>query len=63
MEGRAALVPALPRAGKRVDMGDLSFPDLGDGGDDLGIIGAILLAIVAVIAAIVSWRSCCSTWS
>jgi hypothetical protein len=41
------------RKGKRVDMGDLSFPDLGGGGDDLGIIGVILLAIGAVIAAIV----------
>jgi hypothetical protein len=41
------------RKWKRADMGDLSMPDLGGGGDDLGIFGAILLAIGLFIAAIV----------
>jgi hypothetical protein len=41
------------RKGKRVDMSDLSMPDLGSGADDLGIIGAILLAIGLLIAAVV----------
>ena len=42
------------RKGKRMDMSDLSLPDLGGGGaDDLGIIGVILLAIGLFIAAIV----------
>lgn len=41
------------RKWKRAELGDLSVPDLGGGGgDDLGIVGAILLAIGLFIAAI-----------